>query len=96
MSNCRDPRDAAKCGVTFEELKRINERYADREPFTGNPAAALTVEKVVAQALARFTAQGVTESDVRAARVGAGSLNGPSSRQRTLSAGRDRFRRVRC
>lgn len=72
-SACSPPIQTAGCGVSFEELKRINEHYADRLPFRGDPARALVDEKRLRRALAPLAGRAVaSQSDIRTALVDAG------------------------
>lgn len=63
---------AEACGVSFEELRRVNLHYADRLDFHGDPAGALRDERRVKSALTPLASRPATPDDIRAALVGAG------------------------
>jgi hypothetical protein len=46
------PRDQGGCGLTFEEQRALNLRYADRVPFAGDAAAAAKLVEEVRAAVA--------------------------------------------
>jgi len=60
----------SQCGVSFEELRRLNLRYADRDPFSGDGRGILKDEARVRGALKVLAKPTVVT--VRAALVGSG------------------------
>jgi hypothetical protein len=58
--------------VSFQELKRINQNYADRLDFQGDPAGALAEELQIRRALTPLATSEITETDIRTTLTGAG------------------------
>ena len=53
-SACTDTPEDTQCGLTFEELRDLNMRYADRIDFDGDPADAAVLIGVVRHRLEPF------------------------------------------
>ena len=75
-----------QCGVSFEQLKRDNNRYAQRLPFTGDPAKAEDFAARVRGALAPLAGTGTQPTVEAVQRAMTAALPPGSSVQVTTSA----------
>lgn len=62
-SVCADAPSNTQCGLTFEQLRDLNMRYADRFDFVGEPADAAVLIGVVRQRLEPFVGVPTTPTE---------------------------------